>query len=126
MGTDARLRDALIGPRAQMPTPPTLCQCHSSVPCRGGGKPRIIASIEVPQINGRILAHLERTAPDQYSAGLPLGALAPPIQNGVAGGLRQEALGRMGIWRPAGGRARHPGDPVSPAVAHGVAGSGST
>jgi len=47
---------------------------------RCGGKLRVIASIEEPQIIAKILAHLERTAPDQHQAELPLGARAPPQQ----------------------------------------------
>ena len=33
-----------------------------------------------PAVIGEILAHLERTAPDQHQAELPLGARAPPVQ----------------------------------------------
>ena len=33
-----------------------------------------------PAVIGKILAHLERTAPDQHQAELPLGARAPPVQ----------------------------------------------
>ena len=47
---------------------------------RCGGTLRIIASIEEPAVIARILAHLERTAPEQYPAALPLGARAPPRQ----------------------------------------------
>jgi len=47
---------------------------------RCGGKLAIIASIEEPEVIARILAHLEKTAPDQYQAELPLGARAPPLQ----------------------------------------------
>jgi hypothetical protein len=41
---------------------------------------RIIASIEEPAVIARILAHLQRTAPEQYEPLLPLGARAPPAQ----------------------------------------------
>jgi hypothetical protein len=47
---------------------------------RCGGKLRVIASIEEPQVIGKILAHLERMAPEQCQAQLPLGARAPPMQ----------------------------------------------
>jgi hypothetical protein len=49
--------------------------------CAGcGGKLKVIASIEVPELIARILAHLEKTAADQHQAELPLGARAPPQQ----------------------------------------------
>jgi hypothetical protein len=47
---------------------------------RCGGKITIIASIEEPAVIARILAHLQRTAPQQYQEQLPLGARAPPAQ----------------------------------------------
>jgi hypothetical protein len=47
---------------------------------RCGGKPAIIASIEEPEVIAKILAHLEKIAPGQYQAELPLGARAPPSQ----------------------------------------------
>jgi hypothetical protein len=47
---------------------------------RCGGKLQVIASIEEPEVLAKILAHLERTAPEQYSAELPLGARALPGQ----------------------------------------------
>ena len=46
---------------------------------RCGGQLRIIASIEEPEVIAKILAHLERTAPQQYPTALPLGARAPPL-----------------------------------------------
>ena len=45
---------------------------------RCGGRLRVIASIEEPEVMAKILAHLEKTAPEQYQAELPLGARAPP------------------------------------------------
>jgi len=48
---------------------------------RCGGKLRILASIEEPEVIANILSHLERTAPEQYGAELPLGARAPPVQS---------------------------------------------
>ena len=47
---------------------------------RCGGRLRIIASIEEPQVIARILSHLQKTAPDHDQAELPLGARAPPQQ----------------------------------------------
>jgi Putative transposase len=47
---------------------------------RCGGKLKIIASIEEPAVIAKILAHLEKTAPDPHQAELPLGARAPPTQ----------------------------------------------
>ena len=47
---------------------------------RCGGRLKIIASIEEPQVIARILAHLEKTAPGRYQCELPLGARAPPSQ----------------------------------------------
>jgi hypothetical protein len=38
------------------------------------------SSVKEPQVIARILAHLEKTAPDPYQAELPLGAWAPPSQ----------------------------------------------
>jgi hypothetical protein len=31
----------------------------------------------------KILSHLQRTAPEQYRLGLPLGARAPPVQSSL-------------------------------------------
>ena len=47
---------------------------------RCGGKLKVIASIEELEVIARILAHLEKTAPDQSQPELPLGARAPPSQ----------------------------------------------
>ena len=47
---------------------------------RCGGKLAIVASIEEPEVIARILAHLEKIAPGQYPAELPLGVRAPPSQ----------------------------------------------
>jgi hypothetical protein len=47
---------------------------------RCGGKLKVIASIEEPEVIAKILAYLEKTAPDQHQAELPLGARAPPTQ----------------------------------------------
>jgi hypothetical protein len=46
---------------------------------RCGGKLKIIASIEEPKVIAKILAHLEKAAPDQSRSELPLGAWAPPV-----------------------------------------------
>jgi hypothetical protein len=42
-----------------------------------GGKLKVIAGIEEPQVIAKILAHLEKTAPDQRQAELSLRARAP-------------------------------------------------
>jgi len=47
---------------------------------RCGGPLKVIASIEEPEVIARILAHLQKTAPDPQQAELPLGARAPPTQ----------------------------------------------
>jgi hypothetical protein len=47
---------------------------------RCGGKLKVIAGIEEPEVIARILAHLQKTAPDQPQAELPLGARVPPQQ----------------------------------------------
>ena len=47
---------------------------------RCGGRLKIIASIEEPQVIAKILSHLEKTAQEHYQAELPLGARAPPGQ----------------------------------------------
>ena len=47
---------------------------------RCGGKLRVIASVEEPEVIARILAHRQEVAPEQHQAGLPLGARAPPAQ----------------------------------------------
>ena len=47
--------------------------------CAGcGGKLRIIASIEAPEIIAKILSHLDKTVADEVQHVLPLGARAPP------------------------------------------------
>ena len=48
---------------------------------RCGGKLRVIASIEEPEVIAKILAHLERRTPQEHQAELPLGARAPPQQS---------------------------------------------
>jgi hypothetical protein len=47
---------------------------------RCGGKLKVIASIEEPEVIARILAHRQKTAPDSHQTELPLGARAPPQQ----------------------------------------------
>ena len=47
---------------------------------RCGWKLKVIASIEEPEVIARILAHIQKSAPDQHQAELPLGARAPPAQ----------------------------------------------
>ncbi len=47
---------------------------------RCGGKRKVIASIEEPEVIAKILAQLEKTAPDHDQPELPLEARAPPTQ----------------------------------------------
>ena len=47
---------------------------------RCGGKLKIIASIEEPQVIAKILSHLQKAASDHAQCELPLGARAPPTQ----------------------------------------------
>ncbi len=49
---------------------------------RCGGKLKIIASIEEPQLIAKILSHL-RAAPEQYQSELALGARGPPGQSSL-------------------------------------------
>jgi hypothetical protein len=46
---------------------------------RCGGKLRIMASIEEPQVIAKTLSHLERTAQQQHQPELPLGARASEV-----------------------------------------------
>jgi hypothetical protein len=48
---------------------------------RCGGKLKIIAGIEEPEVIAKVLSHLRHMAPDQYQIELPLGARAPPGQS---------------------------------------------
>ena len=49
--------------------------------CAGcGGKLKVIASIEEPEVIAKILAHLKKTSSAQSQAEFPLGARAPPSQ----------------------------------------------
>jgi hypothetical protein len=45
-----------------------------------GGPLKVITSIEEPEVVAKILAHIQRIAPDPQQAELPLGARAPPTQ----------------------------------------------
>ncbi len=47
---------------------------------RCGGQLKVIASIEEREVIAKILAHIQKIAPDAQQAELPLGARAPPIQ----------------------------------------------
>jgi len=47
---------------------------------RCGGKLKIIASIEEPQVIAKILSHLERMAPQQYPTELPLSGRLPVLR----------------------------------------------
>jgi hypothetical protein len=48
-----------------------------------GGKLKIIASIEEPQLIAKILSHLERAAAEQNQSELPLRARGPPVQSSL-------------------------------------------
>ncbi|MCX7055868.1 MAG: hypothetical protein NTZ79_01400 [Proteobacteria bacterium] len=50
---------------------------------RRGGQLKLIPSIEEPQVIAKILAHLERLAPEQHQPERPLGARAPPAQSSL-------------------------------------------
>ena len=56
----------------------TLKSCDVMSFARCGGKLRVIASIEEPEVIAKILGHLERTARDPFQPEWPLGARAPP------------------------------------------------
>jgi hypothetical protein len=47
---------------------------------RCGGTLEVMASIEEPEVMARILAPLQKRAPDPQQAELPLGARAPPAE----------------------------------------------
>jgi hypothetical protein len=56
----------------------------AAVPNPGcGWKHKFIASFEEPQVIAKILAHLERSAPDHYQPELTLGARVPSAQSGL-------------------------------------------
>lgn len=40
-------------------------------------------NFEEPEVIAKILAHLERTAPQQYPTAQPLGARAPPLPSSL-------------------------------------------
>jgi len=75
VGSPAKSR---AGPRVLLETPDQLFGIEIEDCARCGGKLRVIASIEEPEVIAKILAHLERTARDQFQPELPLGARAPP------------------------------------------------
>jgi hypothetical protein len=50
---------------------------------RCGGKLKIIASIEEPQLIAKIRSHLERAAPEQNQSELPRRARGPPVQSSL-------------------------------------------
>ena len=90
-GTGASKRVALAADSGKPPTPRHVAmswarrlkrvfgiEIDSCARC--GGKRAIIASIEEPQVIAKILALLEKTAPDRFQTELPLGARAPPLQ----------------------------------------------
>ncbi len=67
----------MFAPHGQYRSAVTLAQ-------RGrGGKLKIIASIEEPQLIAKILSHLERAAPEQFQSELPMVARGPPVQSSL-------------------------------------------
>jgi hypothetical protein len=50
---------------------------------RCGGKLKIIASIEEPQLIAKIRSHLERAAPEQNQSELARRARGPPVQSSL-------------------------------------------
>jgi hypothetical protein len=50
---------------------------------RCGGKLKVIASIEEPEVIAKILAHLAHTNPDHYQPELPFGARGLPHQSSL-------------------------------------------
>jgi len=90
-GTGASKRTALAADSGQPPTPRHVAMSWArrlkrvfaieiEACARCGGKLKVIASIEEPEVIARILAHLEKSAPAQSQPELPLGARAPPPQ----------------------------------------------
>jgi len=67
---------ALVPPPADAPDEVSWGVRGAKPSTRCGGRLKIIASIEEPEVIARILAHLGRTAPDQYQARLRTGTLA--------------------------------------------------
>lgn len=78
-GTGASKPTALAADSAKPPTPRHVAMSwvrrlkrvfgiEIQACARCGGKLAIIASIEQPQLIAKILAHLEKTAPDQFQA----------------------------------------------------------
>jgi hypothetical protein len=55
---------------------------------RCGGQLRIIAAIEESAVIAKVLAHLEKTAPDHFQAEPALGAPARPPHGQFPGGRR--------------------------------------
>ncbi len=90
-GTGASKRTALAAGSGKPPTPRHVAmswaqrlkrvfgiEIDSCARC--GGKLEVMASIEEPEVIAKILAHLEKAAPDQPQVERPLGARAPPPQ----------------------------------------------
>jgi hypothetical protein len=63
---------------------------------RCGGRLRVIASIEEPQVIAKILSHLQKTAAEQVEPGLPLGGAgaAGAIQAALSSPGRASCAGR--------------------------------
>jgi hypothetical protein len=75
------IRDAAVDFAAAGEAPHALAFGIEINTCtRCGGKLKVIASIEEPEVIAKILAHLQKAGPDPQQAELPLGARAPPTQ----------------------------------------------
>lgn len=75
---------------------------------RCGGRLKVIASIEEPEVIAKILSHLEKTAPDRYQAELPLGARALPSQASLTNSARQGRDGAFELTIPGTSTKRPP------------------
>jgi hypothetical protein len=67
---------------------------------RCGGKLRIIASIEEPEVIAKILSQLARTAPEQYQTELALGGAgtAAAVQSALHSKMKGDCAGRRRGW----------------------------
>ena len=71
---------------------------------RCGGQLKILASIEDPAVIAKILAHLQRTVPEQYRPALPLGARQGGIGVRAGASAVGGACGRPGLPGESGQR----------------------
>ncbi|MCC6619065.1 MAG: hypothetical protein IT341_08540, partial [Chloroflexi bacterium] len=77
---------------------------------RCGGKLKVIASIEEPEVIAKILAHLERTAPEQHQSE-PSGSMAETgvVASTLANARSVAAVDFRIMVVPPGFRDRRPG-----------------